>query len=507
MGNTRVVFTTNPKEIGFTLNYEGSESSPDDEAIFTELNNIVEANIHDHTDAGATYQKSQRLTGGVNDAIGSVLTIPVGAGDKVSAAVYAKYLTATGGSNPSLAIGNLLAAAITGTTGAGTYEGAITSSYGANGSMITNVFQDEVSPTEPMAFINLLFLPDEAGSSIEESHFAFKQIGSASSNVHALLALDEPFEVPSAGYVVVYLSNESDLPQEVYFDDLQVTLEESEVIQTTDYYPYGGITQQYNRITSLKNRFLFNEGTERITDLDLNVDMTQYRVYDPWGRIGWWQIDPMAEKFYDWTPYKYSLNNPIRYNDPDGRCEICKGFKKLGQSLTSKETYQEIGRGFSELGSEVKGGFFKALNALDGIGTFGQESTTNQAEGWGVTIDGETAGADSRFTTTADPNAENTVMEKDFLDGITAGFKPIGAPSGNGSFEKVPEAMAETFKNTVEAVQAGEKVFSNREILAESDTFKVSSTTITKDGNVTMTMTRTIVVDPIKKDSTVIDVE
>jgi RHS repeat-associated protein len=65
--------------------------------------------------------------------------------------------------------------------------------------------------------------------------------------------------------------------------------------------------------------------TERVFDLGLNIDLTKYRAYDP--AIGrWWQVDPLAdeEDFTSLTPYNYSFNNPIRYNDPYGDCPKCK---------------------------------------------------------------------------------------------------------------------------------------------------------------------------------------
>src|SRR5690606_34949140 len=68
-----------------------------------------------------------------------------------------------------------------------------------------------------------------------------------------------------------------------------------------------------------KNRYLYNDGSERIDDLDLGVDMTKFRVLDP--AIGrWWQVDPKAdfESLVSWTPYNSMLNNPINYNDPLG---------------------------------------------------------------------------------------------------------------------------------------------------------------------------------------------
>lgn len=80
----------------------------------------------------------------------------------------------------------------------------------------------------------------------------------------SLLALEEPYEAPEAGYVVVYLSNESTWLTEVYFDDLEVMVEESEIIQVADYYPFGHeLSGGYERVTAKENRFLFN-GKERI---------------------------------------------------------------------------------------------------------------------------------------------------------------------------------------------------------------------------------------------------
>lgn len=65
--------------------------------------------------------------------------------------------------------------------------------------------------------------------------------------------------------------------------------------------------------------------------------MTKYRVYDP--AIGrWWQADPMAELFMEDTPYNYSFNNPILYNDPYGDCPPCivAAVAFIGYMLSAK---------------------------------------------------------------------------------------------------------------------------------------------------------------------------
>jgi hypothetical protein len=43
-------------------------------------------------------------------------------------------------------------------------------------------------------------------------------------------------------------------------------------------------------------------------------------MYDP--SIGRWHVvDPLADKFHSWTPYKYGLDNPLRYIDKYGLSE------------------------------------------------------------------------------------------------------------------------------------------------------------------------------------------
>src|SRR5262249_50622513 len=81
-----------------------------------------------------------------------------------------------------------------------------------------------------------------------------------------------------------------------------------------------------SRENSTSNRYLYNQGagekkfnTERVADLDLNVDQSRYRTYDfATGR--WWQVDPKGDfgGQESWSTYQFGFDNPIRYNDPEG---------------------------------------------------------------------------------------------------------------------------------------------------------------------------------------------
>jgi hypothetical protein len=53
-----------------------------------------------------------------------------------------------------------------------------------------------------------------------------------------------------------------------------------------------------------------------------------FRSYDP--RIGrWWRVDPMTPFASNWTPYRFGLDNPIRYSDKDGDFETDQVDEKI----------------------------------------------------------------------------------------------------------------------------------------------------------------------------------
>ncbi|MDJ1498788.1 RHS repeat-associated core domain-containing protein [Cytophagaceae bacterium DM2B3-1] len=102
----------------------------------------------------------------------------------------------------------------------------------------------------------------------------------------------------------------------VTFDDVALRQIPALVVQENHYDPWGlnlvGIEVQGNP----NHEFQFN-GKEKQEEFELNWIDYGARMYD--AQLGRWSaIDPMAEKYIRYSPYNYTLNNPIRLTDPNG---------------------------------------------------------------------------------------------------------------------------------------------------------------------------------------------
>ena len=94
--------------------------------------------------------------------------------------------------------------------------------------------------------------------------------------------------------------------------------ETSEVTQEQHFYPFGmAMEGTWSNTPSVSdNKYQFG-GKELNSDFGLDWMDFGARMYD--AALGRWStIDPMAEKYAPLSPYNYTLNNPIRFIDPDG---------------------------------------------------------------------------------------------------------------------------------------------------------------------------------------------
>ncbi len=107
----------------------------------------------------------------------------------------------------------------------------------------------------------------------------------------------------------IYLSNESETPVDVFFDDFKVEQIKNPVIQIEDYYPFGLTYNSYQRENTLNQMHLFG-GKEEQDELGLNWMDHGARMYMPdLGR--WGALDPHADKYEITSPYNYAFSNPF----------------------------------------------------------------------------------------------------------------------------------------------------------------------------------------------------
>jgi RHS repeat-associated protein len=176
--------------------------------------------------------------------------------------------------------------------------------------------------------------------------------------------------ITEEGYIYIYVSNESNLNVNVYFDDLKITHTAADmVVQANDYYPFG-LTMKpsdFQRDGEQGNKFLYN-GKELQTDL--NLDWYDYgaRMYD--ASIGrFLVIDPMADIMSGWNPYHYTFNNPIAFADPTGMKPVyaydwnSEKYIKTKKNGKIKEVSADVALRSAKAGSIT-------INSEDGIGGF-----------------------------------------------------------------------------------------------------------------------------------------
>ncbi|WP_201289451.1 RHS repeat domain-containing protein, partial [Tenacibaculum maritimum] len=91
----------------------------------------------------------------------------------------------------------------------------------------------------------------------------------------------------------------------------------TEIIEESNYYPFGLEHKGYNNVVNgTEHPYTYN-GKEKQEELGLNWMDYGARNYD--ASLGrWMSIDDLSEMQYEYSPYHYTYNNPISFNDPTG---------------------------------------------------------------------------------------------------------------------------------------------------------------------------------------------
>lgn len=225
---------------------------------------------------------------------------------------------------------------------------------------------------------------------------------------------------------------------------------------------------RYDGFFIMAYKYKFN-GKELQDELGLNMYDFGARNYDPaLGR--WMNIDNLSEDYYDYSPYNYVLNDPIKHIDPDGNGPT--DITILGannSSVTVKTDLIDISVNASSLGVDFGGkhtvGGKEVLGAaLDIVGIFdpsgiadGINASLSASSGnWGDAIISGIG-----IIPYAGDLAKLGKIEKDvkILDGAIDGAKVINGNSKNSTkAQHVYEIFEKGTDNVVKTGISGGKI-------------------------------------------------
>ena len=162
----------------------------------------------------------------------------------------------------------------------------------------------------PRAYLNYMFFKED----MTYVTSGFTQITSAAHNSWEAVAFDEPIVIAENGFMLVYVSNETNAASIVDFDNLTITHSKTPIIYASSFEPFGLEFATFNRSYSQKVRYKFQE---QEYDETPGWYAYKYRNHDPvLGRF--FNIDPLAEKYLYNSTYAFSENKVVAHRELEG---------------------------------------------------------------------------------------------------------------------------------------------------------------------------------------------
>ena len=131
----------------------------------------------------------------------------------------------------------------------------------------------------------------------------------------------------------------------------EVVNEDGKLLQVTNYYLFGAPYSD-NRITSMNPKLQPYKFTGKELDLVHGLNTYDHGARQNYSILGVWdRVDPLAEKYYNISPYAVCGNNPICYSDYNG--EIIDTTEISGENLSSYNNMINDLRSHSNLFDEL----------------------------------------------------------------------------------------------------------------------------------------------------------
>jgi RHS repeat-associated protein len=352
LGNTRMVLTDEQAADQYPAATMETANSTTEDLYYSGLDNtrtpLPPGYPSDQTTSPNNYVAG--LNGGdAGPKIGPGITLKVMAGDQFSIRVSSWYrLNGVQPASPNSPLGDLVTTlinSVAGMPGVGHPSLAMLQSSGSPvGPSFTQFLTDMQSgivSTKPQAFVNWVLFDNQFN--YVEAGSGFDQVGNDQEfKLHILPNI----QVAQSGYLYIYTSNQTPNVN-VYFDNLQVTHTRGPLLEEHHYYPFGltmaGISDKAAKSQYADNKYRYNGKELQNQEFSDGTGLEEYdygmRHYDP-TVARWMNIDPLAEKYPNWSPYSYCQDNPIRFFDFEGGdvtpAEFQSFFTKYGVQMYQK---------------------------------------------------------------------------------------------------------------------------------------------------------------------------
>ncbi len=165
------------------------------------------------------------------------------------------------------------------------------------------------------------------------------------------------------------------------------TVEQSEIIEEKNYYPFGLTHKGYNNvINGTENNYQTFQGQEDEKELGKNTYAYQWRDYDP-AIARFNKIDRFAIQYESHTPYGFTKNNPIRYREIAGdSIWTTSTTNKRGQTVITTHVTGKV-LNTSDRNIDVKK-YAKQLSSKLSTALYGSDKDTNTLYRADIQIEG-----------------------------------------------------------------------------------------------------------------------